>query len=187
MTDHHARKPGAEADPSTSAPASNQASPATPTQRDGTEATQIAEFQARIAELEGRWRRARADLDNLRKRVARDAEQQRVRERARAATEWLPVLDNLDLALEYAKADPGAIAEGVRAVRDQAIAVMERLGFPRQDDEAGQPFDPVRHEAVATVPAGDAPPGTVVQVVRPGYGDGEHQLRPAAVVATRSN
>jgi molecular chaperone GrpE len=97
------------------------------------------------------------------------------------AAEWLPVVDNLDLALEHAGKDPESIMDGVRAVRDQALAVLARLGFPRRAD-VGSEFDPARHEAVAAVPALDAPAGTVVHVVRPGYGDGEHQLRPAAVV-----
>ena len=61
---------------------------------------------ARIAELDDLWRRAAADLDNLRKRNARLAEQQRADERDRVAAAWLPVVDNLDLALEHADADP---------------------------------------------------------------------------------
>jgi molecular chaperone GrpE len=144
------------------------------------------ELQLRIEELEDLWRRALADLDNVRKRVADESARQRAAERERVAAEWLPVLDNLDLALEHAGADGGAVVEGVRAVRDQAIAVLSRLGYPRYG-EVGVAFDPTRHEAVATVPASpEFPPGTVVHVVRPGYGADEHPLRPAAVVvATR--
>ena len=51
------------------------------------------------------------------------------------------MLDNLELALEHAKSDPDPVVQGIRAVRDQALSVLERLGFPRRDD-AGQPFDP---------------------------------------------
>jgi molecular chaperone GrpE len=91
------------------------------------------------------------------------------------------VLDNLDLALEHAGSGSEAIVAGVRAVRDQAVAVLARLGFPRRDEE-GAAFDPARHEAVAAVPAPGIQPGTVLRVVRPGYGDDAHQLRPAAVV-----
>jgi molecular chaperone GrpE len=141
----------------------------------------LAELKARVAHLEEQLKWAHADLDNLRKRMAREIEQLRAEERARVAAEWLPVLDNLDLALEHASADPDAIVEGVRTVRDQALGVLTRLGFPRRSD-AGTPFDPVRHEAVAAVADPDHPAGTVIRVVRPGYGDDEHQLRPAAVV-----
>jgi molecular chaperone GrpE len=150
-------------------------------------AATIAELRAQAARLEDQWRRATADLDNVRKRMAGQAGQARAEERARVAAEWLPVLDNLELALQHAGADPAAILPGVQAVRDQALAVLARLGFDRQAD-VGARFDPARHEAVATVPDAQAPPGTVVQVLRPGYGDEEHQLRPAAVVvATRGD
>ena len=58
---------------------------------------------------------------------------------------------------------------------------MDLPGFGRHD-EVGVPFDPRRHEAVVARPEPGAAPGTVVEVLRPGYGDGTHQLRPAAVV-----
>lgn len=139
-----------------------------------------------VAEIEDRWRRALADLDNLRKRHAREVPRERAAERERVAAEFLPVLDNIDLALRHAKADPSAIVEGVRAVRDQAVAVLARLGYELQD-EAGVPFDPARHEVVAVVPPDEGTsPGLVVDVVRPGYGGPERQLRPAAVTVSRN-
>jgi molecular chaperone GrpE len=143
-----------------------------------------AAIQAQLAEFEDRWRRAVADLDNFRKRVIRDSDQLQRAERARVAAEWLPVLDNLELALQHAESDPGAIVEGVRAVREQALAVLKRLGYPRRDD-VGEAFDPTLHEAVGTVEDADAPDGTVVKVVRPGYGSDENLLRPAAVVVAK--
>ncbi|WP_326822479.1 nucleotide exchange factor GrpE [Streptosporangium sp. NBC_01756] len=144
----------------------------------------VAELQARSTDLEDRWRRALADLDNLRKRVSRDADRVRAEERARAAAEWLPVLDNLERALEHVEGDPSSIVEGLRAIRDQAVDVLARLGFPRRDD-AGTEFDPARHEAVATLAQEGVPEGTVLHVVRPAYGDGEQQLRPALVVVAK--
>jgi molecular chaperone GrpE len=94
---------------------------------------------------------------------------------------WLPVVDNLDLALQHADADPASIVRGVRAVRDQALTVLAGLGFPRRDD-LGVRFDPARHEAMSTIPDPHAEPGTVVTVLRPGCGQDERQLRPASVV-----
>ena len=73
-------------------------------------------------------RRTLADLDNLRKRQGRELERLRAAEANRMAAAWLPVLDNLDLALGHADADPSTIVEGVRAVRDQALAVLASLG-----------------------------------------------------------
>ena len=144
-------------------------------------AATAADLRAQVAQLDDAWRRALADLDNLRKRTAKEVAQRESAERARVAAAWLPVLDNLDLALEHAGDADGALVEGIRAVRDQAIAVLAGLGFPRRDD-LGAMFDPTRHEAVATAADPGAADGTVVRVLRPGYGDDEHQLRPAAVI-----
>jgi molecular chaperone GrpE len=132
------------------------------------------------AELEDRWLRAVAELDNLRKRHARELESVRAEERRRVSAAWLPVLDHLDAALEHADADPESIVEGVRAVRDQAVGLLAGLGYPR-DEELGVPFDPRRHEVVSVVRDPDAEPGTVVGMLRPGYGEAGHQLRPGAV------
>lgn len=147
-------------------------------------AAEAAEQAAALAELEDRWRRALADLDNLRKRQAREMERERAAERARTAAALLPVIDNLELALSHAEADPGTIVEGVRAVRDQAVGALARLGYERRA-ETGVPFDPARHEVVGVVDDPEAEPGTVVQVLRPGYGDTGNQLRPVAVTVAR--
>jgi molecular chaperone GrpE len=147
----------------------------------------LEEARARIAELEDNWRRTAAELDNFRKRCAKDLVRARQQERARTAAGWLPVLDNLERALEHASSDPEHIIEGVRAVHQQALSVLANLGFPRRDD-TGKAFDPALHEAVGTVADEELVPGTVAHVVRPGYGSDEEILRPAAVVvATRSD
>jgi molecular chaperone GrpE len=146
-----------------------------------------AETERQIAELEDSWRRTAAELDNFRKRCARDVVRAREQERASVAARWLPVLDNLERALEHASSNPEQILEGVRAVHQQGLAVLADLGYPRRDDETGKPFDPAHHEAVGTIADGDLVPGTVAHVVRPGYGPDAEILRPASVVvATRS-
>jgi molecular chaperone GrpE len=146
--------------------------------------TGVEATAARISELEDRWRRALADLDNYRKRAVRALEEERGAERARTSAQWLPVLDNLERALEHAEAEPAAVIQGVASVLEQAREVIGRLGFPRQDDE-GAVFDPFRHEAVSTVTDAVAAEGTVVRVLSPGYGEGERQLRPAQVVVAK--
>jgi molecular chaperone GrpE len=137
-----------------------------------------------LAKLEDRWRRAVADLDNLRKRYARELAHERATERSRVAGAWLPVVDNLERALSHAGEQSDAVAAGVRSVLEQALQVLEQLGYPR-NGEAGVPFDPERHEVVGVVEQPDSAPGTVVEVLRPGYGEGSRQLRPAAVVVSR--
>jgi molecular chaperone GrpE len=179
MTEPHAGRAATD----DSAP---EATATTPSPGEGDEADEIEELRAQLAEMEDRWRRALADFDNLRKRVARESLQQRDDERARVAARWLPVLDNLELALQHAGADPAAIVAGVQAVRDQALAVLADLGYPRRADE-NEPFDPSRHEAVAVLPDTNYPPGTIVHVIRPGYGTDERQLRPASVVVAKGD
>ena len=146
----------------------------------------LANLQARLAEAQDQKLRALADLDNLRKRCAVQVERAGADARAQVARQWLPVVDNLELALEHAAADPRTIVEGIQAVRQLALGVLASLGFPRRDD-AGATFDPARHEAVATTHDPRVPPGTVVQVVRPGYGEPDRQLRPAQVVVAKAD
>jgi molecular chaperone GrpE len=141
----------------------------------------IAALEARIAELEDLRMRALADLDNVRKRCAVQVSRAEADTRAAVAREWLPVVDNLDRALAHSTADPASIIDGIRAVRAQALEVLARLGFPRRDDR-GAKFDPARHEAIASRPDPGAEDGSVAEVIRPAYGEGDHQLRPAQVV-----
>ena len=137
----------------------------------------------RLAEVEDRWHRAAADLDNTRKRAARELALARDAERARAASVFLPVVDGLEDAVTYAKQVNEGLAEGMESIREQAVAALERLGYPRIDEE-GVPFDPRIHEVVSVVERGDLPPRTVVAVARLGFGTSERLLRPAGVVVT---
>ena len=148
------------------------------------QAAQLADQAARIAELEDLRLRALADLDNVRKRCAAQVSRAEAEARAAVTRQWLAVVDNLDLALEHAEADPASIIDGVRAVRAQALDILARLGFARRDDR-GARFDPARHEAVASRPDPGAEADVVAEVVRPAYGEGDHQLRPAQVVVAR--
>ena len=159
--------------------------PADETDKEKTESSHDrTDTAAELAQLEDRWRRAVADLDNLRKRYAKDLDRERGAEVARVSASWLPVLDNLELALAHAGGDPQAVVEGVKAIRDQAVQVLSRFGFERHD-EVGVPFSPEFHEVVSVVAQPDVPSGTVVEVLRPGYGEDGRQLRPAAVVVSR--
>lgn len=137
-----------------------------------------------LARLEDRWRRAVADLDNLRKRYARELDRERMTERSRVASAWLAIVDNLERAISHAGGESSAVIDGVRSIICEAVQVLERLGYPR-DAEVGVPFDPERHEVVGVVDRPETTPGTVLEVIRPGYGEGSRQLRPASVVVSR--
>ena len=133
-------------------------------------------------EPDQRLLRALADLDNLRKRYARELERERREERRRVANEWLPVVDDLERALEHATGELTALGAGVLAVYEHALAVLSRLGFDRYED-VGARFDPRRHEALGAIES-DAPPGTVAVTTRAGYGGDDEILRPATVIVS---
>lgn len=143
----------------------------------------VERLRAQAADLEDRWRRAVADTDNVRKQSARDIERRILDERAQVASNWLPVVDNLERALEHAESSPENLLSGVRSVLEMAYDVLARLGYPRRDDLGGR-FDPALHEAVAVRADDSKAPGTIVRVVQGGYGDADKQLRPASVVVT---
>jgi molecular chaperone GrpE len=167
--------------PGETAPAERHGEAAPPEQPPSPEADEQA---AALDELRDRWRRALADLDNLRKRHAKEVERARAEERARTAAAWLPVLDNLERALAHAESDPTAVLKGVETVRDQAVEVLRGLGYPRYE-ETGVPFDPTRHEVVGIADDPSAEPNTVARVLSPGYGSDGRQLRPASVVVSK--
>jgi molecular chaperone GrpE len=126
--------------------------------------------------------RTQADFENYRKRVARESASAQARGAILLAKELFPALDNLDRALEAAaKDDP--LLDGVRIVRSELSAALARTGI-ESFSPAGEVFDPVLHEAVATSEQAEdgASTGTVVEVYQPGYRLGETIIRPARVV-----
>ncbi len=136
-------------------------------------------------EPDQRLLRALADLDNVRKRYERRLAVATEEERNRVVSLWLPVVDDLERALEFADSDPERVISGVRSVYENALAVLARLGFERFED-VGKPFDPARHEAVATIGA-DAPAGSIVGTARPGYTSNTGTIRPAHVVVAHAD
>ena len=143
----------------------------------------LAEFEAVSAERDqylDSLRRLKAEFDNSRKRQQR--ERSRILESAseKLVQELLPVLDNLDRALE----SEGDIREGVRATRDQLAEVLANEGLlPVASD--GQPFDPNVHEAVMGQPSEDYEEGTVLQTFQRGYLLNGRAIRPAKVVVAK--
>ena len=125
--------------------------------------------------------RTRAELENVRKRAARDTAQAGQRAKANLVRELLPVLDNLERALASAGEAEQHLADGVRMVHGQLVAALEREGI-EAFDPAGEPFDPECHEALSTREDGES--GRVLDVVEKGYRSGGSVLRPARVVVS---
>jgi molecular chaperone GrpE len=126
--------------------------------------------------------RTRADFDNYRKRVAKDTAEATRRGKAELARELVPVLDNLERALEAAEGD-GALAKGVGLVRDELRAILERAGVEAYDP-AGERFDPSWHEAISTRSEEGTPAGTVLETLERGYRLDGQVLRAARVVVS---
>ena len=164
------------------APGASAEAAGEPGPQDGADsAATISELRQQVAEAQDQRLRALADVENVRRRCAAQVSRAEAEATARVAAQWLPVVDNLERALEFAAEDPGAIVEGIQAVRNQALGVLAALDFPRRDD-TGASFDPARHEAVAVRADPAVPAGAVIDTIRPAYGEGDRQLRPAQVV-----
>jgi len=126
-------------------------------------------------------RRVAADFDNYRKRVAREQTQILARSGERVVAKLLPVLDDLERALDAAEHhEEVKVLEGVRMTKDALAAVLASEGV--EEIPADGPFDPHVHEALMAQPAEGVEPGHVVHVVQRGYRIGDAVLRPARVV-----
>ena len=125
--------------------------------------------------------RLAADFDNYRKRVARESAELSRRANERLLNELLPVLDDLERALEAAAGHEEAkLEEGVRLVHRSLLGLVERHGL--KEIETVGAFDPHIHEALLAQPGEGAEEGTVLQVLQKGYTLGDRVLRPARVI-----
>jgi molecular chaperone GrpE len=142
-----------------------------------------AELAVELQRTRENYLRARADLENYRRRSAQEIERRALDAQERLLRDWLEVVDSIDRALAL---DQGAdLREGLRAVLDQMHGVLARHGAERIDAE-GQPFDPTLHEAVSTVATSDHAPKSVVAVARAGWRLADRVLRPAQVVVAKA-
>jgi molecular chaperone GrpE len=146
------------------------------------EATELEELRERCERLDDRYRRALADLDNYRKRVARDVERRVAESRDALIVDWLDAVDSVERAVKAEPENP--LFHGLRAVLEQMEAILERQGV-RRIGERGEQFDPERHEAVGVVRTDELPDNAVADVARSGYVRGDHVLRPAQVLVAR--
>src|SRR5581483_4479092 len=153
---------------------------------------QLEDLKARAAKADENWDRllrATADLDNFKKRAARDRE-----EAVRYANESLikklvPVLDNFDAAMAAAAQNqsPDAVQSlqtGVAMIHQQLRKALQEAGL-EEVDAAGKTFDPNWHEAVSQQESADVPEGQVLQQLRKGYKMRDRLVRPATVVVAK--
>ncbi|MSO58320.1 MAG: nucleotide exchange factor GrpE [Thermoleophilia bacterium] len=141
----------------------------------------VSEAEAKRDESLDDLRRVAAEFDNYRKRVVREQERAAARATERLLTRLLPVLDDLERALDAAEHHEEAkVLEGVRMTRAALEGALAAEGVEEIPAEGA--FDPHVHEALLATPAEGIEPGAIVQVVQRGYRLGELVLRPARVV-----
>lgn len=149
---------------------------------------QVAEKDRVAQEYIAKYRQAAAEFDEARLRLRREISKDIERARREVLVELLEVLDNLDRALDSARSNASheTLLQGVEMVRRQFLGKLEALGVKRIE-AAAQPFDPLLHEAISTVPATTPEQeGIVAGIIRHGYRIGEEVLRPAAVAVAKA-
>ena len=145
---------------------------------------ELAEARRRAEEYLDNLRRVAADFDNFRKRVARDAELQATRASQGLVGELLPVLDNLERALDAnLHHEEAQVADGVKLVLQQLNDILARRGLVEIAAEPGEAFDPHVHEALSNQPS-EYPEGAIADVWQRGYRLGDVVVRAARVVVS---
>jgi molecular chaperone GrpE len=146
------------------------------------------ELAAALAERDDnfqRFLRSQAELENYRKRVQRERDEERRYAALSVVRDLLPAIDNLHRALEAAKAggNVGDLTQGIDLVLKQLDDVLARHGAKPIDAE-GKPFDPNLHAALTQVPTSEHPPLTVLQEVERGYVLHDRVVRPSRVIVS---
>jgi molecular chaperone GrpE len=163
----------------------------TPTGTEPSSAELVAQLNAKeqeLGELKDKYLRALADTENVRKRMRQQSEESVRIQRESLLRELLPVVDNLERALEAARSGSNrqSITEGVDMVLRSLHDLLRRHGVTAIT-AVGQPFDPQVHEAVDHVPSEEHPPNTVVGEFHRGYLIGDRMLRPSRVSVSKGD
>ncbi len=148
--------------------------------------SELESLRGELEQLRAERLLERADLENQRKRLARDVEQARKFANERLLSELLPLFDAMDAGLAAAPADD-PLRAGLELTLKQLHKIAENNGLSEIAPAAGDAFDAERHHAVSAVDNAEVPPGAVVQVFQKGYALNDRLLRPALVVVARQD
>jgi molecular chaperone GrpE len=134
-----------------------------------------------------RLARATADFQNSRKRLQTESDQRAQYANASLIKSLLPVIDNFERALaqDPSKTDAASLLKGMQIVHDQWLNVLRQQQVQEIDPKPGEPFDPMRHEALMQQPSEEHPEGSVMQTMQKGYALHDRTLRPAQVAIAR--
>lgn len=144
---------------------------------------ELAEAQEKVASYYDELLRARAEVENIRRRAQEDVAKARKFSIEAFAESLVPVIDSLEAALQQSDQDAAAWQEGVEATLRQLLSAFDRHAMQAVAPEAGDRFDPHLHQAISTVPS-EQPEGTIAQRLQKGYTVAERVLRPALVMVS---
>ena len=160
------------------------AAPACDAAQDDTPEGLLAIAEAKIAELQDAFLRAKADGENMRRRAAEDVTKAHKFAVEKFAREMIAVCDSLDAALTDTAADAATLRSGVELTQKQLLSAFERSGMKVENPATGEKFDPNQHQAIAMVDA-EQEANTVVNVLQKGYQLSDRVLRPAMVTVAK--
>lgn len=149
--------------------------------------SELDQAQAQAAAAKDAQLRAAADLENIRRRIERDAANSLKFATEKLLGELLAVCDSLELGLKASSGEgpAKALADGMQLTYRQLVAVLEKNGV-RQIDPTGQPFNPDHHQAMTMAESSEVPANHVLDTMQKGYLLHERLLRPAMVVVARA-
>ena len=146
---------------------------------------QLEQAQAKASENWDQFIRAKAEMDNLRRRSVKDLENAHKFGIEKFATELLPVLDSMVMGLAVEDASAESLREGMELTMNMLEKMMEKLGID-EIDPLNEKFDAAKHQAMTTQPSDEVEPNTVLAVMQKGYSLNERLIRPAMVIVSKA-
>lgn len=146
---------------------------------------QLEQAQAKATENWDQYLRAKAEMDNLRRRNAKDVENAHKFGIEKFVNELLPVMDSMAMGLAVEEASAKSLREGMELTMNMLVKMMEKLGI-EEIDPLNEKFDPEKHQAMTMQPNADVEPNTVIAVMQKGYSLNERLIRPAMVMVSKA-
>jgi len=146
---------------------------------------QLEAAQAKASENWEQYIRAKAEMDNLRRRNAKDVENAHKYGIEKFVNELLPVMDSMCLGLAAEDASAESLREGMELTMNMLVKMMENLGI-EEIDPMNEKFDAEKHQAMSMQPSADVEPNTVIAVMQKGYSLNERLIRPAMVMVSKA-
>ncbi len=146
---------------------------------------QLEEAQAKATENWDSYLRAKAEMDNLRRRNSKDVENAHKYGIEKFVTELLPVLDSIGMGLATEDASAESLREGMELTMSMLNKMMEKLAI-EEIDPLNEKFDAAKHQAMTMQPSADVEPNTVIAVMQKGYSLNERLIRPAMVMVSKA-